>query len=653
MNLNSALPTLTFFLLLLLLTHGVRKGVNASVNENQMQAITSYMDHLMDPCDDYYRYACGNWGKVHSNEQYFEVTSLMDHKVNKRLIEYFQNYQLEGSAEAGNETYTDKLFLYYQTCRRTNSLQLQRYLQLVRPSAYLDWQLMLKVRDPNATWPEKRFNWLFTLAKLRRYNFKGAFFEHVLVQSENDSKRYVIDLDKPTDKLPEPIVIAALLIELGVEKMHAIRMAKQLYNFENELKVLRAFEDTLGAQLIPLYELQRMMPQIPWQMYLQLVLSYTLKADYEVQINNRDYFVALNELLRHTNLSLIDNYIMVKFALFLMKDGAGGFTKMDCVWDVRKKMEMAVNYLYKQQFYGDSDAKYAADVERIFSLIRREFTEKLSSNRMQLQPNQLEFLKRKLTAMRFNIGNLPASVNERFVDDYYADVHINTKDYYKNHLLLLKLRSRKEHDQLTAPTPSPSDYYYISDGDSCTPFYLFRQNLVVIPYAFLQPPAYHIHMHDILKMGIFGFVLTHEIMHGFESSGVLFDFSGKSDWLGDSILADDQFNASLTCLQQTQTESIDERMADFLGIRLAFDTLFGVNSSMNSRQPSFTEITPKRLFFLTVAQFFCGNLRATFTDHDADDVRLKQTLGQFDAFAVEYECSSGDAMYLENRCQLY
>lgn len=652
MHLHNAPSTLALFFLLLL-THSARKGVFASVNEKHIQAITSYMDPLVNPCDDYYRYACGNWANVHSNEQYYEVTSLMDHKVNKRLIDYFQNYQLEGSAEAGNETYTDKLFLYYKTCRRTKSFQLKRYLQFVRPSVYLDWQLMLEVRNPNATWPAERFNWQFTLAKLRRYHFKGAFFEHILVEDDSDSTRYVIDLDKPTDKLPDAIVIAALLIQLGVKKMRAIEVAKQLHTFENELKVLRRIEDTFGPQPISLYKLQEMMPDMPWQLYLQLVLSYTLKEDYEVQINNRDYFVALINFLRHTKPSLIDNYIMVKFALFLMKNSAGGFTKMDCMWDVRKKMDMAVNFLYKQQFYGGSDAEYIADIERIFNLTRHEFSARLNNNRMKLLPNQLDFLKRKLSAMRFNIGNLPANVNERFIDDYYGEVHINTNDYYKNQLLLLKLRSRKEHDQLTAPTPSPSDYHYISDGDSCTPFYLFRKNLVVIPYAFLQPPAYHIKMHDILKMGIFGFVLTHEIMHGFESSGVLYDFSGMSDWLGSSILSEEEFNISLTCWQYPQTDSIDERIADFLGIRVAYDTLFHPNSSMNARQPSFTDITPRRLFFLTVAQFFCGNLLATFTDHDADDVRLQQTLKQFEAFTLEYECQPGDAMFEKSRCELY
>ncbi|XP_050321088.1 membrane metallo-endopeptidase-like 1 [Bactrocera neohumeralis] len=652
MRLHRALTRLALSLLTLLIKPA-HKGVFASVNENQIEAIASYVDPLINPCDDYYRYACGNWANVHSNEQYYEVTSLMDHKVNKRLIDYFQNYQLEGSAEAGNETYTDKLFLYYQTCRRTKGLQLKRYLQLVRPSSHLDWQLMLEVREPNATWPAERFNWLFTLAKLRRYRFKGALFEHILLEDESDSNRYLIDLDKPTDKLPDEIVIAALLIELGVARVRAIEVAKQLHKFEERLMILRETEDKTGPQPISLSKLKDEMPEVPWQLYLQLVLSYTLTEDYEVQINNREYFPALNKVLSNTEPSLIDNYIMVKFALFLMKDSADNFTKMDCMWDVRKKMELAVNFLYKQQFYGGSDAKYIADVERIFNLTRREFSARLKNNRMKLLPNQLAFLQVKLTAMRFNIGNLPASVDERFIDKYYADVHIDPNNYHKNHLLLLKLRSRKEHDQLTAPAPSPSDYHFISDGDSCTPYYMFRKNLVIIPYAFLQPPAYHVNMHDIMKMGIFGFVLTHEIMHGFEYSGVHFDFSGITDWLGKSILSDEEFVSGFECLNYPKTDSLDERAADFMGIRVAYDTLFHPNSSMNARQPSFTDITPRRLFFLNVAQFFCGNLLPTFFDHDADDVRLRQTLKQFEAFTLEYECKPGDAMFAEERCELY
>ncbi|XP_053961497.1 neprilysin-4 [Anastrepha ludens] len=627
-----------------------------SVNMKQIQAIESYLDLNENPCENYYAYACGNWAHQHSSEHYTEATSLIDHKVNKRLIDYFQNYQLQSDANSGNQTYTDKIWLYYRACKHVKERQLQRYLELVRPSAHLDWQLMHQLRAPNTTWPAGHFNWLFTLAKLRRYSFGDTLISHVISPKSANASVYVLDLDKPTkeeeNKLPSMETIAVILLRVGVPKLRAIVVAKQLHEFERQLQKLHDIDDEHGLLEITLRDLQADMPQMPWRLYVQLVLGHEVGLDYELQISNWNYFLALGEFLKHTKDSLICNYVMFKFLSFLVRDGASSFSKVDCMWDVRTKMDVAVNFLYKQQFYGgDSAAKYEADIERILTSAKREFAAKLDANAMQLRPAQLQYLKRKLGAMRFNIGNLPSTVDEHFVNAYYAGVHISHKDYYKNHLQLLQLNARKEHAQLTTPPASAADYFYIGDSDSarsCTPFYLFRRNLIVIPYAILQPPMFHINMHDILKMGLLGFVLTHEIIHGLS-----YDYAGNEQEIGERITRNAQFESSLKCLQQIETESVDERIANIVGLRVAFDALFGANATMNARQPSFSAIPAKRLFFLSFAQFFCGNLLSEFTDHDADNVRLQQTLLNFEPFAEEYQCTLGDAMNPERKCKLY
>uniref|UniRef100_W8BPK6 Membrane metallo-endopeptidase-like 1 n=1 Tax=Ceratitis capitata TaxID=7213 RepID=W8BPK6_CERCA len=658
---RTALP----LLLLLTLTHQhltssyAAESPNSSVNTKQMQAIESYMDFTENPCNNFYGYACGKWAQEHQTEYYTEVSGLIDHKVNKRLIDYFQDYQLQGDPQVGNETINDKIYLYYRTCKRTKNLHIQRYLQLVRPSAYVDWPLMSEISKANATWPAKRFNWLFTQAKLRRYGFKGALFEHIVLPRQEESNVYIIDLDKPEMIKKESsghlLKVLALLTKAGVPNMRAFVVAKQLQNFEKQLRTLSLTTDESEAEVLTLHELQVRMPGIPWQLYLQLVLGYTLSLDFEVQINNWQYFVALDELVKQTQPSLIANYIMYKFLYYLIADGVNDFTKIECMWDVRTKMDLGVNFLYKREFYGD-EASHEAEVNHLFGLLKGAFLTKLRKNHMQLDEEQLNYLSEKLNRMRINIGNLPADVSEHFIDKHYADVHMTTNDYHKNHMQLLKLRASKEDELLTARPVPAEQYYYIGDGDtarSCTPYYLFRQNLVVIPFAFLQTPIFHHNMHDILKMGSFGFVLTHEIMHGFDGNGIQFDMFGNPRAVGDSIAENEHFESSLKCLQQTETESVDERFADFLGLSVAYDTLFGVNSSLNARQPSFTAIPAKRLFFLSFAQFFCGNLKGKFTDHDSDDIRLQLSLMNFEPFAEAYDCKIGDAMHGQEKCTLY
>ncbi|XP_067620271.1 uncharacterized protein DIP-epsilon isoform X4 [Eurosta solidaginis] len=219
-----------------------------SVNEQQVQTIESCMDLNEDPCDNYYAYACGKWAHQHTGEHYTETLGLIDYRVNKRLIDYFQDYQPRSDfGVKSNKTWTDKIWLYYRACRQSKEMQLKRYLELVRPNANLDWPLLLEVREPNATWSANQFNWLFTLAKLRRYGFHGAFIDHIVTEnSENDSV-YVISLDKheaeSDNKLPDMATITVLLMHIGVERKRAFLVAKKLWEFESELQKLYEIDD--------------------------------------------------------------------------------------------------------------------------------------------------------------------------------------------------------------------------------------------------------------------------------------------------------------------------------------------------------------------------------------------------------------------------
>ncbi|XP_067620267.1 endothelin-converting enzyme 1 isoform X1 [Eurosta solidaginis] len=614
-----------------------------SVNEQQVQTIESCMDLNEDPCDNYYAYACGKWAHQHTGEHYTETLGLIDYRVNKRLIDYFQDYQPRSDfGVKSNKTWTDKIWLYYRACRQSKEMQLKRYLELVRPNANLDWPLLLEVREPNATWSANQFNWLFTLAKLRRYGFHGAFIDHIVTEnSENDSV-YVISLDKheaeSDNKLPDMATITVLLMHIGVERKRAFLVAKKLWEFESELQKLYEIDDEYGSLKVTLRELQADMPQVPWRLYLQLVLGYEIDLNFKLQISNFSYFVALFEVLNIVSDKLICNYIMIKFLNFLVQDAANSFSKVDCISDVREKMELAIKFLYKKELYCDAPAQYAAEVERIFTHTKHEFAVRLSANQMQLEPTQYNFLKRKLKAIRFQIGNLPANIDDHFVNSYYANVHVSLTDYNKNQLRLLQLRAHKEHAQLVAAPPNVTNYFCAAECD--------------IPG---KPPMFDLKMHDALKMGAFGFALSHEIAHAFDTNGLSFDYRGNKQELGESFFYNSNFVTSLMCLQKSTAMYINERVADIVGLRIAYDALFGINSSIKADRliGNFTVIPTKRLFFLSFAHFFCGNMKGVDDEHDADNVRVQQTLRNFKPFADEYECASGRKMNPEHKCQLY
>lgn len=111
----------------------------------------------------------------------------------------------------------------------------------------------------------------------------------------------------------------------------------------------------------------------------------------------------------------------------------------------------------------------------------------------------------------------------------------------------------------------------------------------------------------------------------------------------------------MRCLSRDGTDYIDEREADIAGIRLAYDVYFGPGSKFSQTQPNFTSVPLKQFFFLNLAQFFCGDAtEADFLDHDADEMRLRQVLINFPAFAEAYNCRQDlDNMHPSEKCRLW
>lgn len=70
---------------------------------------------------------------------------------------------------------------------------------------------------------------------------------------------------------------------------------------------------------------------------------------------------------------------------------------------------------------------------------------------------------------------------------------------------------------------------------------------VVFPAGILQPPFYHKHFPPSLNYGGIGVVIGHEITHGFDDKGRLFDKDGNLHrwWHEESII---EFRTRAQCL---------------------------------------------------------------------------------------------------------
>ncbi|MGH8055536.1 MAG: M13 family metallopeptidase [Stenotrophomonas sp.] len=188
------------------------------------------------------------------------------------------------------------------------------------------------------------------------------------------------------------------------------------------------------------------------------------------------------------------------------------------------------------------------------------------------------------------------------------------------------------------------------------------ENRLVFPAAILQPPFFDGAADDAINYGAIGAVIGHEISHGFDNAGALFDETGKlHNWWTANDLK--QFNAAGDALaaQFSSYEpfpgvhvngrlTLGENIADVAGLATAHDAY---RMSLQGKQEQTLEgFTPDQRFFLGFAQAWRSKAReqalrnSLLTNVHAPGQFRSLTVRNLDAWYPAFEVKEGQALYL-------
>jgi putative endopeptidase len=135
----------------------------------------------------------------------------------------------------------------------------------------------------------------------------------------------------------------------------------------------------------------------------------------------------------------------------------------------------------------------------------------------------------KLDAMDIHVGH-PATRIE------FSSVNICRDDYYGNVVRLHEFQARREIARLGKPVQVDG----VAIAGTTLPIdidaaYQMDRNRIEIPAAFLQPPYYDAKADAAVNSCSMGAVIGHELTHGFDSQGRVFDIfgirAGDPSWL--------------------------------------------------------------------------------------------------------------------------
>ncbi|KAA3636693.1 MAG: M13 family peptidase [Armatimonadetes bacterium] len=185
-------------------------------------------------------------------------------------------------------------------------------------------------------------------------------------------------------------------------------------------------------------------------------------------------------------------------------------------------------------------------------------------------------------------------------------------------------------------------------------YYWPERNEIVFPAGILQPPFFVADADDAVNLGGIGAVIGHEITHGFDDKGSLFDATGHlRNWWTDDDRAEFEARAKVISEQFSSYEiedglhingdlTLGENIADLAGLTLAFGALRQILDENGADRIG--GLTPEQRFFLSYARIWRMNATPEYTrlivnsdPHSPAEFRVKGPLSNMSEFAEAFD----------------
>jgi putative endopeptidase len=270
----------------------------------------------------------------------------------------------------------------------------------------------------------------------------------------------------------------------------------------------------------------------------------------------------------------------------------------------------------------------------------------------------------KLQAIRNKIG---------YPDVYrdYSSVVIKPNDLLSNIQRATEFESKRQVAKIDKPldrkewgmTPPTVNAYYSGSF-----------NEIVFPAGILQPPFFDKNMDDAVNFGGIGLVIGHELTHGFDDQGRKYDPQGNlRDWWTEqdgkefekrvSCVADEYSNfVAVDNMKLNGRLTLGENTADNGGARIALAALERMiaDDTTGKEGQSIDGYTPEQRFFLGFGRVWCEKQRPEFlrmqvstNPHSPGMYRVNGVVQNMPEFQKAWGCKAGQPMVAENACHVW
>uniref|UniRef100_A0ACB8EEA6 Endothelin-converting enzyme 1 n=1 Tax=Sphaerodactylus townsendi TaxID=933632 RepID=A0ACB8EEA6_9SAUR len=653
-------------------------------------AILNSMDQTADPCEDFFRYACGGWIKTNplpdGHSRWGTFNKLWEH--NQAVMKHL----LENSTASTQSEAERKAQRYYQSCMnetRIEELKAEPLMDLIR-----------KLGGWNVTgpWEESSFNQ--TLLSLAAYHLSPFFSLYVSADSKNSSSN-IIQLDQLGLGLPSRDFYLnktqneKLAMLLGGQDEAAVRQQmQQVLDFETALANIttpqekRRDEEAIYHK-VTARDLKGLAPVVDWLPLLNAVFyPVEINESEPVVVYAKEYLEQVSRLILTTDKCLLHNYmiwnLVRKTCLFLdqrFQDAEEKFMETMygtrktclprwkfCISDTDNNLGFALGAMFVEATFAE-DIK--AQAEEMITEIKAAFEESLATLQWMDEETR-RAAKEKAEAIYDMIGYPKFILDPKELDKVFADYNAVPDLYFENVMQFFNFSARVAADQLRKPPNRDHLLFLVQEGAALPSPRMSVAELDCLPVGDPVALSTPVSSAKALNFGGIGVVVGHELTHAFDDQGREYDKDGnlRSWWKNSSVEA---FKHQTECMvaqygnYTLNDEAINgrhtlgENIADNGGLKAAYLAYQNwVEKNGEETTLPTLGLTSHQLFFVGFAQVWCSvrtpesSHEGLITDpHSPSRFRVIGTVSNSRAFSEHFRCPVGSPMNPRQKCEVW
>ncbi|MEI6121985.1 MAG: M13 family metallopeptidase [Bacteroidota bacterium] len=591
------------------------------------------LDTTVKPGDDFFRYANGNWLKnnpIPAEYSIYGSFEVLKEENNKQLRSIMEDAVADKNLKAGS--IKQKIADFYSSGMDSAAIE-KTGMKAIQPE--LDKIDALKTTDDliqllayfHTSGLSPMFNFFSGQDDKNSNQIIAQLYQGGLGLPDRD---YYLSKDKRSQEIRAEYVkhIGNTFELAGIANAQAAKDAEIIMKIETELATVSSTRLELrdpikNYNMTDLKGLEKIAPKFAWESYFA---ALGLKATNQINVGQPAFFTGMAKVVKTLPMAdwklylkwqvlheaspyLSDAFVKEQFNFY--SGVLSGIKEMKPRWKrvlntTSYSLGEAVGQLYVEKYFPPAAKQRITELVANLKAALKTRIEKLSWMGAATKKEALE----KLAKINIKVG-----YPDKWID--YAALTITKDSYYQNIIAASRFQFTRDLNKIGKPVDRTE---WSMTPQTVNAYYSPNMNEIVFPAAILQPPFFFMDGDDAVNYGAIGVVIGHEMTHGFDDQGRLYDKDGNlRDWwtkqdadnfTKQTLVLIDQFNAykMLDSLHVDGKLTIGENIADMGGLTVAYVALQKVMEGKD-KSTKIDGFTPDQRFFLAYAQVWRGNTR--------------------------------------------